>query len=231
MAQFWWVVYPYICLMIMIVGSLYRFTYRQIAWGSKSSQMLEQASLKWGSRLFHWGIIFVFFGHVMGLVIPMWVYADLGVTPEFYHLNAIIFGGVIGILCWLGAGILLIRRSFNLRVRANSHFSDFLTLDVLMVVLTLGLAVTLIYDVFDQRYEYRATIGPWFRELLTLHPDASLMTKVPLIFQLHIIAAFALFAMSPFTRLVHIWSYPLHYVGRSPIQYRSRARYRHSPAK
>ncbi len=229
MAQFWWVVYPYLCLMIMIVGSLYRFTYRQIAWGSKSSQMLEQSSLKWGSRLFHWGIIFVFFGHVMGLIVPMWMYQALGITPEFYHFNAILVGGIVGILAWIGAAILLLRRSTNSRVRANSHFSDFLTLDVLLLVLTLGVAVTLIYDVFYERYEYRATIGPWFRQLLTLHPDASLMAHVPVIFQLHIIAAFLLFAISPFTRLVHIWSYPVRYVGRSPIQYRSRARYRQSP--
>lgn len=229
MAQFWWVVYPYVTLTLMVAGCLYRFTHRPFGWGSQSSEMLEKRSLRWGSLLFHWGIIFVFIGHVMGLLIPMALYRLFGISDEFYHFNAILFGSIVGIIAWLGAVILLLRRFFQPRIRANSHRSDFVSLDMLILVITLGVAVTLVYDVFYDRYEYRATIGPWIRQVLTFHPDASLMAHVPLILQIHIIAAFALFAIWPFTRLVHVFSYPVRYFRRAPIQYRSRTRYKKSP--
>lgn len=226
MAQFWWVIYPYLCLMIMLVGSLYRFNNNSLSWGSQSSEMLEKRMLRWGSQMFHWGIIFVLVGHVMGLLIPLWVYDALGITPEFYHFNAILFGGIVGVIALIGNIILFLRRVVSSRVRANAHVADYVSLITLFLVIATGISITLIYDEFVNRYEYRATVGPWFRQLFMFHPDASLMTQIPLIFQIHIILSFFLFAISPFTRLVHIWSYPFRYIGRPPIQYRSRIRYR-----
>ena len=226
MAQFWWIIYPYLCLMIMLVGSLYRFNYNTIRWGSQSSELLEQKALKWGSLFFHWGILFVLFGHVLGLLIPMRVYTALGITPEFYHFNAILFGGIVGVIAWIGNIILILRRIGSSRIRANAHVADYVTLFTLFLVITTGVSITLLYDEFVNRYEYRATVGPWFRQLFVLHPNATLMMHIPLIFKVHIILSFFLFAISPFTRLVHVWSYPFRYIGRPPIQYRSRLRYR-----
>lgn len=227
MTQFLWVIFPYLCIAVLVVGTIYRYSYDQLGWGSKSSEILEKRFLRWGSLLFHWGIVFVFFGHVMGLMIPLKVYQWLGISSEFYHTNAEIFGGVAGFAAWLGILLLLLRRIVNKRVRINSTPSDYVALVMLFIVASLGLYVTTIYSQIHGAYEYRATVGPWFRQVLTLHPNAYLMVHAPLVLQLHALSAFLLFAISPFTRLVHIWSAPLAYVTRAPILYRSRVGFAH----
>lgn len=226
MSQFLWVIYPYLALVVMVVGSLYRYAHNPMSWGSRSSELLEQRWLKWGSQLFHWGILLVIAGHVMGLLIPLSVYNAMGVPAEFYHLNADVLGGIAGTATWVGLLILLLRRFGNVRVRRNSSISDFVILILLFVVVTTGDFPTIVRNNLVGPYEYRATIGPWVRGLLTLHPDASLMAGVPAIFQVHVLLAFLVFAVSPFTRLVHIWSLPLAYLRRAPIQYRDRTQYR-----
>ncbi len=226
MAQFLWVIFPYLSIVVLITGTIYRYSYNQMLWGSKSSEILEKRLLRWGSLLFHWGIIFVFFGHVMGLIIPLQVYQFFGIPSEFYHMNAEIFGGLAGLSVWIGVLLLLIRRIGNKRIRMNSTPSDFVALIMLFIVVSLGLYVTIIYNTIHGPYEYRTTVAPWFRGIMTLHPDAAHMVHVPLILQLHAISAFLLFAISPFTRLVHIWSAPIAYITRAPILYRSRVQYR-----
>lgn len=228
MNQFWWLIYPYLALTVMIVGSLYRYAHNPMSWGSRSSELLEKRWLKWGSQLFHWGILFVIVGHVMGLLVPLSVYQALNISSRLYHENADILGGLAGLATWAGVLILLIRRWAFVRVRRNSSVSDMVAIIVLFLVVTTGDYVTIIRNNVLGPYEYRATVGPWLRGLLTLHPNITLMAHVPLAFQIHIILAFFLFAISPFTRLVHIWSLPLAYLRRAPIQYRDREQYRHA---
>lgn len=227
MHQFWWLIYPYLALAVMIVGSFYRYAHNPMSWGSRSSELLEKRWLKWGSQLFHWGILLVIIGHIMGLLVPLSAYQTMGISAEFYHQNADILGGIAGIMTWVGLLILLLRRLGNLRVRRNSSVSDMVALVLLFIVVTTGDIVTIVRNHVVGPYEYRATVGPWVRGLFTLHPNVSLMVHVPLLFQIHIILAFLLFAISPFTRLVHIWSLPLAYLRRAPIQYRDRERYRY----
>ena len=226
MNQFWWLIYPYACLIVMIVGSLYRYAYRPMSWGSRSSELLEKRQLRWGSQLFHWGILLVIVGHVMGLLVPVAVYQALGVSHNMYHTNADILGGIAGLMTWAGLAILLVRRFGNRRIRRNSSISDMVALILLFVIVTTGDSITLIYNNLVGPYGYRHTIGPWVRGLIVLHPNIALMAHVPLLFQVHIILAFLLFGLSPFTRLVHIWSLPLAYLRRVPIQYRARQQYR-----
>lgn len=85
-----------------------------------------------------------------------------------------------------------------------------------------GTAMTIGYNAGFGPYEYRTTVGPWLRSVLALHPDVARMSGVPGLLQLHVILSFALFAATPFTRLVHVWSAPLRYPARSPILYRTR---------
>lgn len=226
MTQFWWLIYPYIALVIMIVGTIYRFAFAKRSWGSKSSEILEKRWLRWGSLLFHWGMLFVIGGHVMGLLIPLSVYQFLHVSTEAYHFVADVFGGLAGLAATVGCGILLLRRVLNHRVRKNSTPSDFIALALLFVVIALGAGQTTIYNNIVGPYEYRLTVGPWTRGLLLLHPNPSLMIHVPIVLQIHIVLTFALFAVSPFTRLVHVWSAPLRYPTRAPIQYRARFGFR-----
>ncbi len=222
MTQFWWVIYPYLTLAVTVVGTLYRYQSDQIGWGSKSSEWLEKRFLRWGSLLFHWGILFIIGGHIVGLLIPVQVFDALGIHRELYHRTADLFGGLAGVAAWVGVLLLLIRRMVFDGVRRNSSAADFLALILLFLVITLGDMQTVIMNNVFGPYGYRHTVGPWLRGLLTLHPNAQLMVNVPIILQIHIILSFALFAVSPFTRLVHVWSAPLRYPTRAPIQYRSR---------
>lgn len=228
---FFWGVFPYVCLLIMIVGTVYRYNSNQLSWTSKSSELLERRLLITGSILFHIGILFVLGGHIMGLLVPMQWYTALGISSEVYHLGAIILGGFSGLMAFAGISILLYRRIANRRVRMNSDFSDYLSDGLLWIIIFLGLCMTLGYNLIYGPYEYRATIGPWIRGIVTLHPDVTLMAGVPLLFQVHIIAAFCLFAVSPFTRLVHMYSIPLAYLTRAPIEYRARNGYARPPMR
>ncbi|MCM3702472.1 respiratory nitrate reductase subunit gamma [Paenibacillus macerans] len=223
---FWWVVYPYIALAVMIVGLLYRFAFRQVSWTAPSTEMFEKKWLRLGSMIFHYGIIFAFIGHVMGVLIPRRVYHAMGVSDETYHIFAIAGGGLAGIMVVLGLIILLIRKITNRRVRAHAGFADYFTVILLLIVAANGTFMTIVYNTTVAAYEYRTTIGPWFRSLLALRPDYHLMDTVPLLFRLHVLSAFLLFASIPFTKLVHMFSLPVRYPARAPQQYRSRVSYK-----
>jgi len=218
-----WVVYPYVALTVLVVGTLARYNYDQYGWSAKSSEFLEKRLLRWGSLLFHWGIVFVFLGHVAGLLVPLRAYRAIGVPDHLYHLAATLGGGLAGLMAVVGLVLLLVRRLLVKRVLRTTAPMDFLALGLLLVTAALGLAMTLAHGVAAVPYEYRATVGPWIRGILLLQPKPALMAGVPLLLKLHILAALALVAVSPCTRLVHIWSAPLAYPRRAPIQYRRRA--------
>ena len=228
MAEFLWVVLPYLTLGLFVVGSIVRYVYASMAWGSKSSQLLESRRLKWGSLLFHWGIVFVFFGHVFGLLVPIEVYGALGIDAHLYHTGADVLGGLAGLATEGGLAILIWRRLSVRRLRATTELTDWLSLALLFLVVGLGDAQTVVLNNLVGAYEYRLTVGPWVRELFTLHPSAALMAHVPLLLQVHVVASLVLFAVWPFTRLVHVFSLPLAYLRRAPIQYRARSRYAHA---
>ncbi len=225
LSAFTWGIFPYLCLAIMIVGTLYRYQSDQLRWGSKSSELLEKKLLTVGSMLFHVGIFFVLAGHIAGLLVPVTFYNAIGVSSELYHGTAIVLGGLSGLVALAGISILVYRRIANARVRNNSDFSDYVAAGLLWLVILLGLAFTLGYSIVHGPYEYRATVGPWIRSVLTLQPDTSLMAGVPLLLQVHIALAFLLIGISPFTRLIHMYSIPIGYLARAPLLYRARYGY------
>lgn len=218
--QFLWVIYPYICLVIFIVGHIFRYRTDQFNWTAKSSEFIEKKQLMAGSLLFHLGIIPVIMGHVAGLGIPKsWMHA-LGVNDHLYHIGAVYVGGFFGIITLLGMLILTWRR-FTLRnVRRLSSASDLAVNALLLLIVFMGMYATLVTNAVQPEFDYRETISIWFRGLFVLSPDASLMGEVPMSFKLHALAGFTIFAFWPFTRLVHVWSVPLNYINRSYILYR-----------
>jgi len=221
---FLWVIVPYISLTIFIVGHIYRYNVDRFGWTAKSSQFLEQKRLRWGSLLFHWGIIFVFFGHVAGLLIPKQWFDRIGITNDLYHFGAIVFGGLAGIAVVIGGFLLFLRRISVKRVIKNSTTSDYVSLIILGIVVLVGFTNTAGYTATGGAFDYRVVIGPWIREILTLRPSAEMiqqMAHAPIGFQAHIITAFILFAVWPFTRLVHVFSLPLKYLNRRYIVYRN----------
>ena len=116
-------VYPYICLAVFFMGSLARFDRDQYTWKSDSSQLLRKGQLRWGSNLFHGGILFLFFGHLFGQLTPHWLY-EIFVTASQKQLVAVVAGGVAGGLCFIGLSLLLHRRLFDDRIRLTSHRTD-----------------------------------------------------------------------------------------------------------
>ncbi|MEW6638134.1 MAG: respiratory nitrate reductase subunit gamma [Actinomycetota bacterium] len=225
--QFLWVIFPYLALVTFVLGHIYRYRYDQYGWTPKSSQLLERRLLMWGVLLFHWGILFVFIGHAMGLLVPIEVYRAMGVSDHNYHLLSLWAGSAVGAVALTGILLLNIRRWFIERIRRNTDTMRFITDALLLVVIVLGMGATIGYRVYASQYElqgefeYRDTIGPWFRSLFYFSPQPELMVGAPLIFQLHTLSAFLLFALWPFSSLVHAFSVPLGYLRRSYIQYRS----------
>ena len=212
--QFVWVIYPYLCLAIFVIGHIARYKYDQFSWTAKSSEMIEKKQLKWGSLLFHLGIIPVFFGHVVELLIPAnWLEA-IGVNNHIYHI------GAVGIITLIGMLLLTLRRLSIKNVRRLSSFSDIFVNLVLLIILIMGCYSTLVTNAIQPEFDYRQTIAIWFRHLFMFSPNANLMLNVPWSFKLHILLGFTVFACWPFTRLVHVWSVPLSYMNRRYIVYR-----------
>ena len=210
--QFLWVVLPYIALTVFVLGLVWRYYSDPNGWTSKSSELLEKRRLSWGNQLFHWGLVAVCVGHVMGLLIPPDVDASAGLTTANYHVVAFYGGSAAGLVAMAGLVILTVRRLGIKRVRVTSTPSDFLTLGLLLSVMALGLYDTLGYTAAVGAYDYRDTIGVWFRSLVTFAPDPSVMASVPQFFQIHVLFGLAIILLQPITPLLHLFSLPFQYV-------------------
>ena len=221
MDTFLWVVFPYVCLTTFVVGHVWRYRYDKFGWTTRSSQMYERRLLRWGSPLFHFGILAVFLGHVMGLGIPKSWTEAVGISEGAYHFLAVSVGAVAGLCTVVGMAILIYRRrTVGPVFSATTKMDKFMYL-VLATVILLGLWNTVVSNVLDH-FDYRESVSVWFRGIFRfdLHPE--LMAEAPPGFQLHGLAAMFLFALWPFTRLVHVFSAPLGYLTRPYIVYRSR---------
>ncbi len=216
-----WVAVPYICLSVFVVGHWWRYRYDKFGWTTRSSQLYESRLLRLGSPLFHFGILFVLMGHVMGLGVPKSWTEAVGVSEGVYHALAVGTGTVAGICTVVGMAILIYRRRTVGPVFSATTRMDKAMYVVLATVIVLGLVNTAIANVFEH-YDYRDGVSIWFRGIFRLSPHPELMADAPIGFQLHGLAAFLLFALWPFTRLVHVFSAPLGYLTRPYIVYRSR---------
>lgn len=197
-------VYPYICLSVFLMGSLARFDRDQYTWKSDSSQLLRKGQLKWGSNLFHAGILFLFFGHSVGLLTPHWVYEPF-ITPAQKQLLAVIAGGVAGFICFIGLTLLLHRRIFDPRIRLTSHRTDLMILVILWVQLVLGL-VTLPFSLDHTDGSVMLKLSAWAQGIVTLQPNAGHIAGLDWPYLVHLVLGMTIFLLFPFSRLVHVWS-------------------------
>ncbi len=198
-------VYPYICLAVFLMGSLARFDRDQYTWKSDSSQMLRARQLRWGSNLFHIGILFLFFGHFVGLLTPHKWY-EWFITAPHKQMVAIVSGGLAGLVCFVGLTMLLHRRIFDPRIRLTSHRTDLAILIILWVQLVLGL-LTLPFS-YSHRVDASAMLilADWAQHLVTFRPDATGLLHIDWPFKVHIVLGLTIFLLFPFSRLVHVWS-------------------------
>ena len=202
--NFFFNVYPYLCLAVFFMGSLARFDRDQYTWKSDSSQLLRKGQLKWGSNLFHAGILFLFFGHAVGLLTPHWVYEPF-ITAGQKQMIAVTAGGIAGMVCFAGLTLLLHRRIFDPRIRLTSHRTDLFILVVLWVQLSLGL-VTLPFWIGHGDGAVMLQLSAWAQGIVTFRPDAGHIAGLDWPYLVHLILGMTIFLLFPFSRLVHVWS-------------------------
>jgi nitrate reductase gamma subunit len=202
--NFFFNVYPYIGLAVFLMGSLARFDRDQYTWKSDSSQMLRTGTLRWGSNLFHIGILFLFFGHFVGLLTPHWFYEGF-LTAAAKQRIAIYAGGVAGVVCFVGLSLLLYRRLFDARIRLTSHRTDIAILVILWVQLALGL-ITLPFSYSHADGSAMLVLAEWAQGIVTFRPNADLLLGLAWPYLLHLILGMTIFLLFPFSRLVHVWS-------------------------
>lgn len=224
MDQFLWVVVPYLCLATFAVGLVWRYRYDKFGWTTRSSQLYEDRLLRLGSPLFHFGMLGVVGGHVIGLLVPRSWTEAVGISDHAYHYVAVGGGLVAGVAVTVGMVILIYRRRTVGPVFSATTAMDKVMYAFLAAAVLLGMWNTIAGSVFTLggEYNYREGVSVWYRSFLAFSPDAELMAAAPLGFQLHALVAFSLFALWPFTRLVHVFSAPLGYVTRPYVVYRSR---------
>lgn len=217
---FLWLIFPYICLTIFVLGHIGRYRYDKFGWTSRSSQMYESRILRWANPMFHFGILAVFLGHVMGLGIPKSWTDAVGISEGLYHFVAVFLGAIAGVFTVVGLIGLLYRRRFTKAVLGATTRMDKLMFLMLGLVIAFGILNTISHAA--GAYDYREGLSIWFRHIFYFTPKPELMVGAPVSFQLHAVLAIALFALWPFTRLVHVFTVPLGYIFRPYILYRSR---------
>jgi nitrate reductase gamma subunit len=198
-------VYPYLCGAVFLMGSLARYDRDQYTWKSDSSQLLRARQLRWGSNLFHGGILFLFFGHLFGQLTPHAVY-ELVISAQQKQFVAVVAGGIAGLACFVGLTMLLHRRLFDPRIRLTSHRTDLAILVILWVQLVIGLATlpTSLHHVKDP--QTMLILANYLQGIATFRPDASLLVGIEWHYLLHMVLGMTIFMLFPFTRLVHVWS-------------------------
>ena len=215
--QFFFGIYPYICLAIFFFGSLVRFDREQYSWKSDSSQLLHDGQLRLGNILFHVGVLAVFFGHLFGLLTPLWFWDAIGVSHGAKQIFAMLMGGVFGLMALVGLILLIKRRFESERLSANSTWRDKLVLLWILATLLLGLLTIFVSMGHTDGHEM-VKLMQWAQHIVTFRGEAAdYLADVNILFKLHIFMGMTFFLIFPFTRMVHVWS------GFASVAYLTRA--------
>ncbi|PSK88768.1 nitrate reductase gamma subunit [Murinocardiopsis flavida] len=221
-----WGVLPYLVLLVLIGGTVWRYRFDKFGWTTRSSELYEKSILRIASPLFHFGLLVVIIGHVVGLAVPKSWTEAVGVSDTMYHVMALSLGIVAGVCTLVGIALLIYRRRTNGPVFSATTVNDKVMYLVLVAAIVAGLATTVLSAGADlaggHGHDYRVTVSVWFRGIWILHPDVAAMAAATPAFKLHVLIGMALFALFPFSRLVHAFSAPVQYLFRPYIVYRSR---------
>ncbi len=217
MNDFLFGIYPYIAGTIFLVGSWIRFDREQYTWKADSSQFLKNDKMRLASNLFHIGIIAIFFGHFFGMLTPHSVFLAVGISDLAHQKIAIVAGLIFGGMCLVGAIMLIKRRLKEPRIAATGRRRDLLVIGWLLATLVVGLLTTLVSmsHVSHGDASTMISLTSYVQSVATLQADPALLEGVNPIYKLHMLLGMTVFLIFPFTRLVHIWSVPLTYLGRA----------------
>jgi nitrate reductase gamma subunit len=215
-------IYPYIALLVMVVGTWARYDNAQFTWRAQSTQILTKKNMVWASALFHVGILIVFFGHLVGLLTPHFAY-EWFMSAGTKQVMAIVVGGIAGTMALIGGGVLTMRRLTDPRVRASSTFADDAIIVILMIQLALGM-LTIYPTLSHLDGSTMLLLAAWAQGIFTFQFDAaSHIADVHWIYKTHMALGLTIFVLFPFTRLVHMLSVPVEYFGRKYQVVRKRA--------
>lgn len=201
---------PYISATLFLGVTLYRSIYRPFTVSSLSSQLLENRKLYWGSISFHYGVVLVLLGHLLALLLPRGLVLWNSVPVRLYLLE--LTGLALGLWALVGLGILAWRRFADRRVRAVTTPMDVVALVILLVSLLTGVLVATLYRFGS--FWFTGIFTPYLLSLFAFQPRVDLVASLPWLVKLHVINFFLMMAVYPFTRLVHILTYPLGYLLR-----------------
>jgi len=218
-----WIIFPYVAVTVFLVGLWWRYRADQFGWTSGSTQIFEHKILGWAGPAFHYGALAAVGGHVIGLLIPKSFTEAVGMSESTYRWFSAIAGAVAGIVCIVGFFGLVYRRATNVRVRRTTSRTDLFVYFLLTVLIVMGCWMTIGYNLLTKSpYDYRDSMSLWWRSLFILQPDVGAVEDANLLYRIHAIVAWAFWAVFPFSRLVHMLSIPLQYLGRPYILYRRR---------
>ncbi|MDP2731191.1 MAG: respiratory nitrate reductase subunit gamma [Dehalococcoidales bacterium] len=207
---FFFAIFPYMALVAAVTGLIWRYTTNQFSYSSVSSQFLENRRLFWGSVPWHYGIIIILLGHLVGVLFPERIRVFNSVPLRLYILEGTALA--LGLLVLTGLIFLLVRRGADPRIRAVTSRMDLVLLLLLLLSVLTGIGTAIFYRWGSGWYVQSAT--PYFWSLVRLSPMVDYMTSMPLLVKIHAINAFVILAVFPFTRLVHMLSVPLAYLWR-----------------
>lgn len=211
--QFAFQIYPYIAIAVLLVGSWARFDKAMYTWRTGSSQLLSDKGMRLGSNLFHVGVLAILGGHLVGLLTPHAVYEHFITAPQ-KQLMAMAVGGFFGTLCLVGISILLVRRISNPRVRATGTLADTVVISLLFLQLLLGM-YSIVVSTEHMDGGVMMQLGEWAQRIVTFRGGAAdLIADVSWVYKAHVFLGMTLLLITPFTRLVHIWSIPVSYLWR-----------------
>jgi len=217
-------IYPYVCLVVFLLGSLVRYDREPYSWKSDSSELLRRGQLRLGSNLFHFGILVLFMGHLMGLLTPAEFYHAAGLSTSAKQLSAIVAGGTAGVMCLIGLALLVHRRLVIKRVRATSTRMDIFILLWILATLLIGLA-SIHFSLQHPDGSMMLLLAEWAQHVVTFRDGAAaFVSAVPVVYRIHLFFGMTLFLLFPFSRLVHVWSgfASVAYLGRAYRIVRSR---------
>lgn len=204
------VIFPYLSLAVFIVASIYRSVYRPFTISSLSSQLLERRKLYWGSIALHYGILLVLLGHLLALMLPQSLMLWNAVPVRLYLLE--ITGLALGIWATVGLLILVWRRLSERRIRVVTTPMDLVVLAFLLISAVSGILIATLYRFGS--YWFTGVFTPYLWSILTLGPRPELVAPLPWVIKLHVLNFFILLIVFPFSRLVHIVTYPIGYLLR-----------------
>ncbi|WP_395543626.1 respiratory nitrate reductase subunit gamma [Neotabrizicola sp. sgz301269] len=211
-------IYPYIALAVLLIGSVARYDRDPFTWRSSSSQLLRRRQLMVGSVLFHFGVLVIFFGHLFGLLTPLWLIELFGIGHGAKQVLAIVAGGVAGVIALVGGILLIHRRLADSRIRATSSKMDIVILSLLLAQLVLGL-LTIFASLQHLDGEEMVRFMLWAQGIFTFDPNAASYTEgASIIFHLHIFLGLTILLLFPFSRLVHMLSAPIRFLWRPGYQ-------------